>query len=729
MPFLLACLAAAALRLAGAQSPWAPAFSAQAAAIVAQLSLAQKVALLHGHSILDIPYVGNVPATVLKNASLPPLHLEDGPSGVADAVSLVTAFPNAGTVLMSWDRSLYAAYGDAMGAEFHAKGANIALAPAVNLVRVPWSGRAWEYAGEDPVLASAYAHAFVPALQRHNLSGCVKHAFLNAQEQNRNSVSENAAPDVLQELYYPPFRAAVDAGVGYAMCSYNRINGAYACENNGTLLDLKAGMGFAGAVLSDWYATHSAAPAALAGLDQEMPGGFYFSAALQAAVAAGALPLARLDDMARRVLTPVLALGLAADPPSAARNILANASSAAHSALARELAQASLVLLKNERGALPLAPGALRSLAVFGDQDTVSGHGSGSVSLPYVVTPAAGLAAALAALGSSAVVTYHPQTLPLAAAAAAAAAADAAIVVLATTSSEGADRPDLELPAAQNALAAALAAAQPRTIAIVRAPGACTLPWLDALPAVLFEGMAGQESGASLAAALLGARSPAGKLALTFPASVNDTWLSSAPGGAVDPARWPGTQRGRGFPEVDYGEGQLMGYRYYEALAAAGAAEAAAAGGQQQPQPRPPLYVFGHGLSYAAFVFSPANVTNGGVLSARNASSSVTLSLRLALAPGSAGGAEVVQVYAAPVAPGAGAGQPVRRLLDFSKVELAAGAAGEAGLEVRFAVTAAQLARYDAASGGWRVPLGTFRLDVGSSSADTRSSVALRVEA
>ena len=337
---LAALLLAAPLR-ASAQSPWAPAFLAQAQAAVARLTLEQKVSLLHGHSIFDIPYVGNVPSTpnaLPGGGSLPPLHLEDGPSGVADAVSTVTAFPNAGTVLMSWDRSLFAAYGDAMGEEFWIKGANIALAPAVNLVRVPWGGRAYEYLGEDPMLASAYATAFIPAIQRYNLSACVKHAFLNAQETDRNSVSENAARSVLQELYYPPFRAAVNAGAGFSMCAYNRINGAYACENNATLQDLKAGMGFAGAVMSDWYATHSTAPAALAGLDQEMPGGFFFSTALQDALAAGALPLQRLNDMATRVVLPTLALGLAGDPPTPQRNIFANATSPAHSATARELA-------------------------------------------------------------------------------------------------------------------------------------------------------------------------------------------------------------------------------------------------------------------------------------------------------------------------------------------------------------------------------------------------------
>lgn len=158
--------------------------------------------------------MGNVPAYSAGNLTLPPLHLEDGPQGVADEVSFVTAFPSAGTVLQSWDVGLFFAFGAAMAAEQHAKGANVALTPAVNLARVPWAGRVFEWLGEDPFLAAAMARHQVLGVQTGtNVSACVKHLVLNSQETQRNTVSETASRRALWELYYPPFQAAVDAGV------------------------------------------------------------------------------------------------------------------------------------------------------------------------------------------------------------------------------------------------------------------------------------------------------------------------------------------------------------------------------------------------------------------------------------------------------------------------------------------------------------------------------------
>ena len=197
-----------------AATPWPPSASARANHAVRQLSLSSRISWLHGHSIFDIPYVGNVPGYAVGNLSLPPLHLEDGPQGVADEVSFVTAFPSAGTVLQSWDTALFYAFGAAMAAEQHAKGVNVALTPAVNLARVPWAGRVFEWLGEDPFLAAAMARAQVLGVQTGtNISACVKHLVLNSQEFERNSVSETASRRVLWELYYPPFQAAVDAGV------------------------------------------------------------------------------------------------------------------------------------------------------------------------------------------------------------------------------------------------------------------------------------------------------------------------------------------------------------------------------------------------------------------------------------------------------------------------------------------------------------------------------------
>ena len=324
------------------------------------------------------------------------------------------------------------------------------------------------------------------------------------------------------------------------MCSYNRVNHTYACENGETLRDLKTRMGFGGWVMSDWYATHSTLPAALAGLDQEMPGGFYFSDALQAAAASGALPPSRLADMVARVLTPLYALNLTEDAPGPSRNVLVNASTAAHNALARQLAEASIVLLRNEGGFLPLAAPAVASWAVFGDESTVAGVGSGGVNLPYLVTPAAGLRAVAA---GGAPVAYE-EGRNATAAAAAAAGAGACVVVVGLTSSEGVDRADLALPAWQDALVAAVAAANPRTVVVVRCPGACRMPWAAAVPAILYEMMPGQESGNSIARTIVGLNNPSGKLTLSFPVDEASTWL-----GAANASQFPGVDRGKGYKE------------------------------------------------------------------------------------------------------------------------------------------------------------------------------------
>lgn len=546
-------------------SPWPASISAQARALVAQMTQDEKIALLHGDG-LPFPYVGNVPE--LSRLHVPAQALEDGPQGVADDVSLVTAWPSAFTVACAWDVAAQAAFGQAMAEEEHAKGANIHLAPACNLARVPWGGRTFEYLGEDPFLASRLVAAEVAGIQSvHGVSACIKHLAVNSQETERQSMSSNVGDRALHELYLPAFSAAVDAGVGTAMCAYCRVNLTYACENAALLQWLKGPAGFAGPVMSDWYATHSTIAAANAGLDQEMPAGFFFSSALAAAVAAGSVPQSRVDDAVTRVLTPMLALGLFDDPPSPSRNIFVNATSAAHNALAASLA--TTTLLQNERGVLPLDATAPRlRVAVFGDEDTVAGGGSGGVNRPYTVTPREGIARVLADAGNAgATVTYVDGTNATAAAAAAR-AADVAVVVVATTSEEGSDRPTLALPPWQDALVVAVAAANARTVVVARCPGACGMPWAAAVPAILFQGMGGQEAGTALARAIFGVTPPAGKLPVTFPAPAPpgealpiDTWLSPAGGGPVIPSSFPGVDRGRGFLEAEYDEGLFMGYR------------------------------------------------------------------------------------------------------------------------------------------------------------------------
>lgn len=689
-------------------SPWPAAYTAQAQAKLASLSLENKFTLMRG--TIGALYVGYVAGNA--SLGLPPLNLEDGPQGVADEALFVTAWPSALTAVMTWNTSAMQAFGAAMGAEQYLKGTNVALAPAVNLARVPWGGRTFEYQGEDPYLASVMSSAEIVGIQSNNISACIKHYVANSQEYDRNSMSSNVGRRPYFELYTPAFAAAVAAGVGSAMCSYNRINNTWACENNATLSDLYDRFGFRGWMMSDWGACHSAVGSALAGMGQEMPYGVWFTLPLEAAVASGQVPTSCIDNLVLRLLTPMYALGLIADQPTPAHNILTNASSDAHNALARELAEQSITLLQNNAvpgsgsnaSFLPLDAASLLasggSVAVLGDDTTVHGGGSGGVIPPYVITPSQGIAGVLGPTAH--ISSYTGQNVSYAAQLAA--SATVAVVNVAISSSEGSDRPDLSLPPWQDALVAAVAAANPRTVVVVRCPGACFMPWRAAVPSILYQLMPGQESGNALARAIFGLVNPSGKLPVSFPATMNDTWLSSPPGGPINPLQYPGTDRGRGWVEVDYTEGLLIGYRWYDAQAAAGT-------GLQ------PLFPFGHGLSYTSFTYSGLSIT--GSISHDGSGPGVNVSMLLSNA-GAVGGAEVVQLY---VSHPPALGEPPKVLRGFQKVYLPPGAS----TRLSFGLTAQDVAVFDLVADDWAAVPGAYGLLLGSSSADLRLTGSFNV--
>jgi len=421
----------------------------------------------------------------------------------------------------------------------------------------------------------------------------------------------------------------------------------------------------------------------------------FYGANLSAAVAAGAVPEARVRALAERVLTTIFATTDAADAPrDAARNVSAVVTTPAHARLARELAVAGTVLLKNDAadGAgggplLPLDGTTLCRVAIVGSAAAlVAGGGSGAVVPPYVVTPAAGLAAALP---RTTLVTLDGANVS--AAAAAAADADVAIVVVAVRTSEGMDRATLALPGDQDALVRAVAAANARTVVVVRCSGACLLPWLDDVPAVVSQAYAGQEAGSALADVLLGAANPAGRLTVSWPRSDNDTWLSAPGGGPWLPERYPGTDRGRGYPEVDYDEGLFVGYRHYDAAKIA------------------PRFCFGHGLSFTNFTYANLSITGAvGARSSASVSFSVTNDARVGVA-----GAEVAQVYVA-----GPPGDPPRALKAFEFTgTLSPGAAAT----LNFELAARDLSTWDAAARDFaRFPPGSYALWVGASSCDLR---------
>jgi len=297
-------------------------------------------------------------------------------------------------------------------------------------------------------------------------------------------------------VYYQPFIAAVQEGnVNSIMCSYNKINSTYSCENKQTLHDLKTKMGFQGFVVSDWGATHSTVNSANNGLDIEMPDSNFFGNALQNAVSSGQVSQATLDEMVTRVFTGLYANGIFDNPQTG--SLSANARSDAHTALARKLAAASTALLKNKNGILPIKN--VKSIALIGDQvvgPLAAGGGSGHVNPPYVIPPLQGIKARAGA----GITVDNIGSADVNAAANLAKSKDIAIVFVATDSSEGSDRGSLTLnPSSQNNLIAAVAAAQPNTVVVLYTAGAVLMPWENAVAGIVFGGFSGQECGNAIA--------------------------------------------------------------------------------------------------------------------------------------------------------------------------------------------------------------------------------------
>lgn len=696
--------------LAGSRDVWPASAYLKAKQTLSQLSTEEKVILVSGMNGLyqskncttdsrNCSYVGYIPA--IPRLNLPDITLEDGPQGVADGMRNVTQFPSVMTVSQAWDPDLMRAFGQAMGAEQVAKGSSIHLGPAVALVRVPYSGRNFEYISEDPYLNHALTGPMVAGIQSNNISACVKHWIFNSQETNRSGMSVHVAERVGRELYAPPYAAAVDAGVGSVMCSFNRINGTWSCANAASLIQwLKTDLGFDGFVVSDWGATHGTIDFAMGGLDQEqewVKNSIYFGPALLECVNNGSVPMARLDDMVYRGLVSMYAVGYGVAPPTT-HNKSAVANSTQHAQLALTLARASITLLKNENNLLPLSPASLpRGIAVIGLDTITGGGGSGQVVAPYQVSTRDGLLRALPGVN----VTYYNGD-NITAAANLAAAVDVVVFIASAWGSEGMDRANLSLGCApwagsrsctwwpdQDEELFAVAKANPKTVVVLRTPGAVLMPWLEHVGAVLFQLFAGQEAGTVVGEVVAGLLNPKGKLTITFPASETDTWLSPRGGGPVLRTSYPGTERGNDtFCTVDYAEGLFVGYRWYDS------------------EGTRPLFPFGHGLSFTQFAYSNLTVSD-----AVSTTSNATISLTVAHAGGPAG-EEVVQLYVEGLP-----GDPIRALKGFTHVHCAVGKTDTA----LFTLTARDLTWWSTTSHTYELfPTGQYRIWVGGSSHDLR---------
>src|SRR4051794_37693157 len=522
---------------------------ARAQALLSKMSLDDKLQMVSQNQPIWAHY--GAAGYIAGNPALciPDLVLNDAGQGVGDQEVSTTAFPSAIAQASSWDEDLQRKLGKAIGNEAWHKGINVQLAPNVNIARFPRNGRNSEAFGEDPYLSGRTGAAEIKGIQDNPVIATVKHYALNNHEVNRMTVSSDADSRTIHEIYTPAFEAAVKQGhTGSVMCSYNRINGPYACEN-GPMLNgiLKTEFGFTGFVMSDWGGTHSTVDAAINGLDQEMgfAPGQYFGDPLKQAITDGKVPQARLDDMVVRILRPMFDEGIFEQPAAAQpAAFTANVETPDDVALARRVSEEGTVLLKNKDEALPVS-GQGKRIAVIGQAASQTGaeqsyNTGGSAHIPeagphpHVVSPLQGITQRASA--DNDVVTFSDGSSQ-ADAIAAASAADVAIVFAGDGESEGVDRPDLSLGNAkfcllagcapygagnQDDLIASVAAANPNTIVVLTTGGPMLMPGLDQVKSVMQAWFPGQEDGNAIAALLFGDVNPSGKLVQTFPKKETD---------------------------------------------------------------------------------------------------------------------------------------------------------------------------------------------------------------
>jgi beta-glucosidase len=521
----------------------------------------------------------------------------------------------------------------------------------------------------------------------------VKHYAVYNVETNRNTSADDdvVSQRAEEEIYMPAFQAAVQAGVSSVMCAYSSPDGVPACQDPFLLGALDNQFGFQGFVTSDWRATQSSAPAALAGEDVDMPGDILFGADLSEAIPSQ-LPRAYLDGMVERVLSTMFEAGLfnRHRPGSAVAN-----PTPADLATATDVAEEGTVLLKNSGHLLPLHAGSIRSVAVIGDDAGTEAFfsGGGSAYVEPSSTPVTPLAGIEAVLGKTATVSYEDSD-DQAAAVAAAKRANVAIIFSGYYEEEGSDLATIDLNPEDSALITAVAKAQPHTIVVLTTGSAVTMPWLADVPAVVEQWYPGQVDGTAIAAVLFGRADPSGHLPVTFPTS-----LSHVP----DPnaQEFPGANG-----QVDYAEGIDVGYRWYQANGVK------------------PLFPFGFGLSYTTFSFSHLSVRGPGSSGVAQVQATVTNT-------GNVAGAEVAQLY---VGDPPSTGEPPWQLKGFQRVDLAPGASAR----VKFDLPRHDFTYWSTSGtysqawpgtdgGGWAAPAGSYAIGVGGSSADLELRGSLRL--
>ncbi|TDL28535.1 glycoside hydrolase family 3 protein [Rickenella mellea] len=713
-----------------ASPEWQTAY-AKANATLAKLSLWDKVWLGTGVGYFFGKCTGSTPG--ITSINFTGLCLEDSALGVRN-VDKTSVFPPGINTAATFNRTLMNLRGIAMGQEFRGKGINVQLGPMMNMMRAPASGRAWEGFGADPYLAGEGAYETVKGVQSVGVQAVAKHFIFNEQEHSRMSSSSNVDDRTTHEVYLHPFLRSIQANVAAVMCSYNQVNGTFACENNSTLNGiLKWELGFQGYVMSDWVATHSTG-SVTKGLDMTMPGDIFpgslisfFGLTLDLAVVFGAIKQYYVDNLARRVLASWYLLGQDSGYPAVNFNSKNAGSSdnlhvdvqGNHGSLIRTIGAASTVLLKNTGKTLPLA--APPSIAVIGsgagpnpsgpngcvdrscNQGVLAqGWGSGTADYPYLITPLDAITNRSAVDKTN--VTSSLSDSDLNAAAAAAKNKSIAFVFITADSGEAqytvegnaGDRNDLLAWHGGDALVQAVAAVNNNTIVVVNTVGPVILEaWIDNpnVTGLVWSGLPGQEAGNGLVDVLYGVYNPSGRLPYTIGKSIGDY-----------PAQID-TTSSLSTVQIPYAEGIFIDYRHFDASNIT------------------PRFEFGFGLSYTTFDYSSLSISGsissnqystgmGSSLDAMLHNPAITVSFSLRNS-GSTFGHEVAQLYL--TLPSSANSAPYI-LRGFDSIPLEPGQSKT----VTFTLSRYDLSTWNVVTQRWEVPNGDIVVTIGASSRDRR---------
>ncbi|PGH20778.1 hypothetical protein AJ80_03405 [Polytolypa hystricis UAMH7299] len=720
MQYSLILAALSAASVTAQKGDWA-ASAAKASQSLQGLSLQQKAGIVTGTGWMQGPCVGNTGEA--QSIGFRSLCLQDGPLGVRYAGS-VTAFPPAIQAASTWDVELIKQRAVGMGEEARALGVNVLLGPSAGpLGKIPQGGRNWEGFGADPYLQGVGMYETIVGIQESGVQACAKHYIGNEQEYRRSELSANIDDRTVHEMYLWPFADSVRANVASVMCSYNKLDSVYACENDEYLNQiLKTELDFPGFVLSDWGAQHTTDGSAKGGLDMTMPGDnfgdnqFLWGNNLVNAVNSGQVQQSRVDDMVSRILTSWYYTGQDSGFPNVGfnswngnggPNVQGN-----HKEVARAVARDGIVLLKNTNNALPLNKP--ESIAIIGSHAFDNpqgpnacvdrgcntgplgmGWGSGTVDYPYLIAPYDAIKQQADADGTR---VTQADSDNFSHGGTAARAAETAIVFITADSGEeyitvegnAGDRNNLNAWHTGNELVAAVAEGNQNTIVVVHSVGQILLESfieLDNVVAVVWAGLPGQESGNALVDVLYGKTAPSGKLPYTIGKRAEDHGVSIVRG------------------DDNFSEGLFVDYRHYD---------------KQGIEPR---FEFGFGLSYTTFDYSGLTATYsdkspadnvaapGGSASLYETVATVTATITNS---GDVAAAEVAQLYLG--LPSSAPETPAKQLRGFQKVHLEPGQSAT----VQFPLRRKDLSYWDAQGKNWVIPSGAFAVHVGASSRDIR---------